>query len=179
MDQKLSKFLKPTIPLQYILRRMNIHIALLMMLNSSDLAQAKLTLFPCPVMSRSPFPWGVNLFSKSHADIGWEKHVGTVYDSKEAHHIPSRHWTVTAELSSKGRLHAKVRILELSDLSSLSLGYRPGNGCRERVLLNLHLGLEVARISTSGGGGAVHPGRTCLPTCFRCPRDRQSSMDVS
>jgi len=33
----------------------------------------------------------------------------------------------------KGLLHAEVILLESSDLSSLSLGCRPGIGCRERV----------------------------------------------
>jgi len=33
----------------------------------------------------------------------------------------------------KGRLYEEVRLLEFSVLSPLSLGYRPGIGCRERV----------------------------------------------
>jgi len=51
----------------------------------------------------------------------------------------------------KGRLHAEVRLLELSVLSSLSLGYRPGIGCRERVK-----GLEA--VTESFLVGQLKPG---------------------
>jgi len=100
----------------------------------------------------------------------------------------------------KGRLYAEVRLLEISVLSPLSLGYRPGIGCRERVKglgavtesfpegrqkPRLSFALEFAfetwsfTSASTPGEGAGQPRRTCLLSCSHYPRDQQSSMNVS
>ena len=105
-----------------------------------------------------------------------------------------------AGLGSKSRLYAEVRLLEISVLSPLSLGYRPGTGCREMVKglgavtesfperrrkpglsLALELAFETWSCTSASipGGGAGQPRRNCLPSCSRHPRDRRSSMNVS